>query len=130
MAQPTETSVPYGTANVDRTGSSAFAARLLHSDDAPNVVFVSAEPLGYSNVVVETTNARILELIHTFQDDFAGAKANYVGTWRATRGLDMDKVFKKKKGKVFNNFCADVVLFAVARFILFGKYIPIVQMSK
>ena len=89
------------------------------------MVFVSAEPLGYKDVIVETPNEDVVSGVERMMADKEAAKACFVGAWKATRDLNIPEMFAEK-GEKWENFCDDVVLFAVARFVLFGKHIPLV----
>lgn len=95
------------------------------AEEMPKKVFISAEPLGYPEVIVETSNKSVVENVKIMMADKEGAKANFMGTWKATRDLNIPELYAEQ-GERWANFNADVVLFAVARFVLFGKHIPLV----
>lgn len=98
----------------------------LTAEEAPTIVCMSAEYLGYKNAGVEIPNEKVLQCIREFMADKKGAAVCLKGAWEATRNLNIKRLYKKK-GQAWQDFCDDVVLFNCASFVLFGKAIPIRQ---
>lgn len=94
-------------------------------EEVTEMVCVSAEPLGYGDVIVETHNDDVVFGVERMTANKELAKACFVGAWKATRDLNIPELYAEQ-GEKWKTFCDDVVLFAVARFVLFGKHIPLV----
>ena len=96
----------------------------IHSSKAPKWVHISGEGLGYPEVAVRVENAKVVRHVERMTADKDAAKACFTGAWRSTRDLDVHELARVRDER-WDNLCDDIVLFAAAKYVLFGTEIPI-----
>lgn len=81
---------------------------------------------------VKTTTTEIEECLDNMRNETTeDVRAIYIGSSTFLQRFTKDKLIElhNKKTKNWENWCNDVLLFYVTRFIIFGEKIPIVKME-
>jgi len=101
---------------------------LIHSDNAPEFVYIAGNLAGYPDVVVKTTNEIVLSAIHSWEHDTPKSQLKKIlcRIYIALRNKDIDKIYREQ-GEEWQNFCDDIVLYYTLMLVLkMIKYIPLV----
>lgn len=102
---------------IQSSGSASYRAR-----DDDEKILVDGNEMGHDDCAVLTTHGRIKELLATLTKE--QARAVFIGAYNEWRGVDTDALHAAG-GEPWNNFTHDIVLFYVARHLLFGRRIPV-----
>jgi hypothetical protein len=102
---------------------------VLKDEDIPEILYITAEDIGFKDVIVQTTKKEIDVLINRA---YTRGKDKCIdifkSIWNNIKNVDVDKIYHEG-GINWNNFMNDIVLFYVYRFIVLNKPMPSVDSS-
>jgi hypothetical protein len=87
-------------------------------------VYVHAEQITGHALLIKTTNSKIKDLLKDFEKD-SRKETIYIcnSAYHCIKSQNIDDIYKNPI--LFENYCTDVIIVYVARYILYGSVIPI-----
>jgi len=92
----------------------------------PMQIILSGTECGHPDVAVATTTTKMAETFDWLIDKPDKPAFVFACAWKAIKAANSDDLYRRG-GRAWNDFMDDIVIFYVARQLLFNKPVPIVQ---
>jgi hypothetical protein len=94
-------------------------------------LIVNCADVGFPDMFIRTTDEEVQMTLHLLKNDKQQAKtvmvAALIHLTHIKRTGTLDHIYTDTNRKTWQDFCDDIVVFYIARYVLYGKQIPLVS---